>query len=68
MVLTPVGAACTLPHLWYHFGWTFAKSVLEGVSLQENAGVRVVVVHGMLARFALFCFERKSTATLENSC
>ena len=39
MVLAPVGAASTLPGLWHCFGWTPTKGVLEGMGLQENAGV-----------------------------
>lgn len=66
VVLTPVGDACILPHSWNHFGWTFAESVLEGVGSQENVEVGMGVVLVMLARFALFCFGRKSSY-FENS-
>lgn len=33
----PVGAARTLPGLWYHFGQVLAQGVLEGAGPQEDA-------------------------------
>ena len=37
----PIGAAYTLPGLWYHFGWLLAKGILEEVGSWENMGDRV---------------------------
>ena len=30
VALAPVGTACTLPGLWYHFGWALVKGILKG--------------------------------------
>ena len=38
VVLASVEAACTLPGLWHHFGWTPVKAMLEGVSAREQRG------------------------------
>ena len=63
VVLASVRAACTLLALRHHFGWAPAKSVLEGVGLEEKLGVRCVVpAKSMLVHCGKAC-----AATLETS-
>ena len=33
--ISPIMSVCTLPDLWYHFGWNLAKEVLETTDLQK---------------------------------
>ena len=43
MMPAPVIVACTLPVLWYCFGWSLAKGILEGAGPQENMEVGCIL-------------------------
>lgn len=38
MMLASVRAVCTMPGLWYHFGWALAKGIVELGSIGECGG------------------------------